>query len=123
MWTGGAGLAGASTVFQSEISCASSGTDRLELRYQRRQEFRREGAVDDPMIDGDRDPCAAAGHDLAIDHHRARFDGGEGAHAAFRRIDDGGAGLNRATGADVGDGNGPTTHLARWQRPGASTVD
>src|ERR1700694_5779612 len=123
MWTGGAGLAGASTVFQSEISCASSGTDRLELRYQRREEFRREGAVDDPMVDGDRDPCAAAGYDLAIDHHRSRLDGAEGHHAALRRIDDRRAGFNWSAGADVGDGDGPTTHLAGWQRPAAGTLD
>src|SRR5207237_1158832 len=79
---------------------------------QRRQEFRRQRAVDDPVIDGDRDPGTAAGHDLRIDHHGSRLDGAEGDDTTFRRVDDGGASLDRATGPAVGDGDVAAAHLA-----------
>src|SRR4029077_14031147 len=105
------------------MSWASSGTDRLELRDQRGEKFGRERAVDDPVIDRDRNPGAAASDDFAVDHHPPRLDGAEGDHAAFRWIDDRSAGLHWPARADVRDRNGAAAHLAGWERSGAGALD
>src|SRR4029077_7687206 len=96
---------------------ASSGADRLELRDQRGEKFGRERAVDDPVIDRDRNPGAAASDDFAVAHQRPQRDVAEGDHAAFRWIDDRSAVLHWPARADVRDGNGAAAHLAGWERP------